>query len=125
MSWEHRAHRRVLTVVPALIAGEQGQAIGHLVNLSTEGCVIATAHAPVEGQHLHLLVQVPTLARPIKIQSAVVRWRALGLCGVEFVQLSAPHYDGLRHYLRSLDPEFALATRKQPAPEAEETTLPC
>lgn len=108
-------------MVPALLSGDQLHAIGHLVNLSTEGCVIATAHAPAEGQALHLLVHVPTHDGPIKIHGAVVRWRALGLCGVAFGHLSPPHRDSLRQYLHTLDPEFALRTRRQPAAAAEET----
>ena len=121
MSWEHREQRRLLTVVPALIFGELFHAIGHIVNLSTDGCVIAAAHAPEKGQHLHLLIQVPKLDTSIKIQLAVVRWSALGLFGVEFVRISTTHQQGLQHYLHLLDPGLALGTQSQPAGSAEET----
>jgi hypothetical protein len=103
MSWEHREQKRVLTVVPVRIFGELVHANGHVVNLSKDGCVIATAHAPEKGEHLHLLVQVPTLDTSIEIQLAIVRWRALGLFGVEFVRISPKHQTGLQQYLSIMD----------------------
>lgn len=121
MSWEHRAQARVLTVVPALLASDQGHAIGQLVNLSPAGGVIATAHAPEPGQPLHLLIHVPSLNLSIHIHRAVVRWRALGLCGVEFVHLHPLHHTRLHHYVHQLDPGPARRPRKQPPDAVEET----
>ena len=103
MSWEHREQKRVLTVVPVRIFGELVHANGHVVNLSQDGCVITTAHVPEKGQHLYLLVQVPKFDTSIEIQLAIVRWRALGLFGVEFVRISPTHQTGLQHYLSMMD----------------------
>jgi len=120
MSWEHRAHRRVLTVVPVLIFGELFHAKGDIVNLSRDGCVIAVAQAPEKGQHLHLLVQVPNRDMSIEIQLAVVRWNALGLFGVEFIRLNAPHQTSLEHYLSMMDPCPSLGKPVHPGVSAEE-----
>ncbi|NWF73700.1 MAG: PilZ domain-containing protein [Nitrospirae bacterium] len=103
MSWEHRAHRRVLTVVPVLIFGELFHAKGDIVNLSRDGCVIAVAQAPEKGQHLHLLIQMPKRDTSIEIQLAIVRWNALGLFGVEFVRVNALHQTSLELYLSMMD----------------------
>ena len=104
MSWEHRAYRRVLTVVPVLIFGELFHAKGDIVNLSTTGCVSAVAQAPEKEQHLHLLVQVPNRDLSIEIQLAIVRWNALGLFGVEFMRINTLHQTSLEQYLSILDP---------------------
>jgi hypothetical protein len=119
MSWEHRAHRRVLTVVPVLIFGELFHAKGDIVNLSTTGCVIAVAQAPEKEQHLHLLVQVPNRDMSIEIQLAVVRWNALGLFGVEFIHVNALHQTSLEHYLSILDPCPSLGKLVHPEGAAE------
>lgn len=103
MFWANREHRRVLIVVPVLIFGELFHAKGYTANLSTGGCVIAAAHAPEKGQHLHLLLQVPKPGTPINIQLAIVRWSTLGLFGVEFIRLSTTHQKGLQHYLYMID----------------------
>jgi len=120
MSWEHRAHRRVLTVVPVLIFGELFHAKGDIVNLSTTGCVIAVAQAPEKEQHLHLLVQVPNRDMSIEIQLAVVRWNALGLFGVEFIHVNALHQTSLEHYLSILDPCPSLGKLVHPEGAADE-----
>ena len=104
MSWEHRAHKRVLTVVPVLIFGELFHTKGEIVNLSRDGCVIAVAQAPEKGQHLHLLVQIPKRDTSIEIQLAIVKWNALGLFGVEFIRINATHQTSLQHYLSMMDP---------------------
>ena len=121
MSWEHRAHRRVLTVVPVLIFGELFHAKGDIVNLSSDGCVIAVAQAPEKGQHLHLLVQIPKRDTSIEIQLAIVRWNALGLFGVEFIRINAPHQSSLEHYLSMMDPCPSLGKLVHPEGSAEET----
>ncbi len=108
MSWEHRAHRRVLTVVPVLIFGELFHTKGEIVNLSRNGCVIAVAQAPEKGQQLHLLVQIPKRDTAIEIQVAIVKWNALGLFGVEFIRVNAPHQTSLQHYLSMMDPSPSL-----------------
>ena len=108
MSWEHREQKRVLTVVPVRIFGELVHANGHVVNLSQDGCVITTAHAPEKGQHLYLLVQVPKLDTSIEIQLAIIRWSTLGLFGVEFVRISHTHQKSLQHYLSMMDPCHSL-----------------
>ena len=120
MSWEHRAHRRVLTVVPVLIFGELFHAKGDIVNLSTTGCVIAVAQAPEKEQHLHLLVQVPNRDMSIEIQLAVVRWNALGLFGVEFIHVNALHQTSLEHYLSTVDAYPSLGKLVHPEGAAEE-----
>ena len=122
MSWEHRAHRRVLTVVPVLIFGELFHAKGDIVNLSRDGCVIAVAQAPEKGQHLHLLVQVTNRDMSIEIQLAVVRWNALGLFGVEFIHVNALHQTSLELYLSMMDTYPApgkLAHTEDSAEEAQ------
>jgi len=121
MSWEHRAHRRVLTVVPVLIFGELFHAKGDIVNLSTTGCVIAVAQAPEKEQHLHLLVQVPNRDMSIEIQLAVVRWNALGLFGVEFVRVNAPHRTSLELYLSMMNDYPSLGKLVHPEATSEET----
>lgn len=120
MSWEHRAHRRVLTVVPVLIFGELFHAKGDIVNLSTTGCVIAVAQAPEKGQHLHLLVQAPHRDLSIEIQLAVVRWNALGLFGVEFIRVNAQHQSSLEQYLSIMDPCPSRSKLVHPEGSAEE-----
>jgi hypothetical protein len=104
MSWEeHRKHPRFLTAVPVLIFGDLFDTKGHTVNLSRGGGVIAAAYAPEKGQHLYLLLQVPTPGVAIKIPLVVVRWIAPGLFGVEFIRLSGPDQTRLHHYLRVID----------------------
>jgi hypothetical protein len=109
-----------LTVVPVLIFGELFHAKGDIVNLSTTGCVIAVAQAPEKEQHLHLLVQVPNRDMSIEIQLAVVRWKALGLFGVEFIHVNALHQTSLEHYLSILDPCPSLGKLVHPEGAAEE-----
>lgn len=121
MSWEHREHRRVLTVAPVLIFGELTHAKGHTVNLSKDGCVIAAAYAPEKGQHLHILIQDPKLDTSIKIQLAIVRWSALGLFGVEFIRVNTPHQKGLQHYSYMVDLCPSLGKLVHAEGSAEET----
>jgi PilZ domain len=119
MSWEHRAHRRVLTVVPVLIFGELFHAKGDIVNLSRDGCVIAVAQAPEKGQHLHLLIQTPKRDTSIEIHLAIVRWNALGLFGVEFVRVNALHRTSLEHYLSMMDAYPSLGKLVHPEDTSE------
>ncbi|MEK7236841.1 MAG: PilZ domain-containing protein [Nitrospirota bacterium] len=121
MSWEHREHKRVLTVLPVLIFSELFHAKGDIVNLSKDGCVIAVAHAPEKGQHLQLLLQVPRLDTSIKIQLAIVRWKALGLFGVEFIRINTTHQTGLQHYLSMMDSCPSLSKLVHPESSTEET----
>jgi hypothetical protein len=86
-----------------LIFGELFHTKGEIVNLGRNGCVIAVAQAPEKGQQLHLLVQIPKRDTAIEIQLAIVRWNALGLFGVEFVRINAPHQTSLQHYLSMMD----------------------
>lgn len=116
MSWERRKHQRLATVVPVQIAGELFHAHGHTADLSAGGCVIAAAHTPEPGQHLHLLLHLPTSPAPLNIHLAVVRWRALGVFGVEFIRLSPAHQQDLQHYLYLLELAPALG---QPVGAAE------
>ena len=121
MSWERRKHKRISTVVPVLISGELFHAKGHTADLSKGGCVIASAHAPEKGQHLHLLLQVPKLDTSINIQLAVVRWSSFGLFGVEFIRISTRHQEKLHHYLYMLDLSPSLGTLVHSEGSAEET----
>ncbi len=121
MSWEHREQKRVLTVVPVRIFGELVHANGHVVDLSTDGCVIATAQVPEKGHHLYLLVQAPKLDTSIEIQLAIVRWRALGLFGAEFIRISTTHQKGLQHYLSMMDSCPSLSKLVHPESSTEET----
>ncbi len=103
MSWEHREQRRVLAVIPVLIFGELSHAKGHTVNLSNDGCVIAAAYAPENGQYMHLLIQDSTRDTTINVRLAIVRWNALGLFGVEFIPAGSPLQKGLQDYSYMID----------------------
>jgi len=123
MSWEHRAHRRVLTDVPVLIFDELTLVKGHMVNLSNGGCAIATAQAPEKGQGLYLVLQVPERDTAIEIQLAIVRWSALGLFGVEFNCVNTAHQENLQHYLHMIELCPSLGTWVGPEGSTEETPL--
>ena len=116
------SQRRVVTVVPVQLFGDLFHAKGHTINLRANGCAIAGASesVPEKGQYLHLLLQVPKPHTPINIQLAVVTWRVPGLCGLEFIRLSAADQKSLQHYLYMIDLCPSLGTQSQPERSAEE-----
>jgi PilZ domain len=111
MSWEEqRQQRRVVTVVPVQTVGDLFHANGNTVNLSTSGCAIVGAQVPEKGQHVFLWLQAPKPCTPIKIQLAVVKWSVPGMCGIEFIRLSAAGRTSLQHYLHIIDLSPSLST---------------
>ncbi len=107
-------------MVPTQIFGDLFHTKGHTINLSAGGCAFAGALVPEKGQHVHLQLQVPKPGTPINIQLAVVTWSILGLCGLEFIRLSAADQNNLQHYLYMIDLCPALGTGAQPKGLAEE-----
>jgi hypothetical protein len=56
---------------------------------------------------------------PIEIQLAIVRWNALGLCGVEFVRVNALHQTSLELYLSVVDAHPSLGKLVHPEDTSE------
>jgi hypothetical protein len=121
MFWgKDRKQRRVVAVVPVQIFGDLFFTNGHTINLSAGGCAIAGMTVPEKGQYLHLRLQVPKPHTPINIQLTVVAWSVPGLCGLEFIRLSATDQKSLQHYLCMLDLWPSLGTQGLPERSTEE-----
>ena len=67
---------------PHLLAGE-----GVVVDLSENGCKVASTVAVAKGDELELRFHSPDLPAPLIVDRVVVRWAQQGQFGLEFLQI--------------------------------------
>lgn len=98
---ERRKDPRYEVQLPVLFNGDRGGS-GTVVDLSVNGCLIASP-TPVElGNYLCLWLYLPHDAAPILIEGAEVRWSAEEGFGVHFLTLQADEQIRLFEYLNTI-----------------------
>lgn len=84
---ERRKFPRFDIRLPVTVSGPGGEAEGVVVNLSRDGCRIASDELPRAGTYLDLRLQLPDVASPLRIESAAVRWVTEHEFGVQFLYM--------------------------------------
>ncbi len=84
---DRRKHPRYDISLPVAFSGPGGEGEGKVVNLSREGCGIASKVKPRVGTYLDLRLQLPDDASPLRIESAAVRWITEQEFGVQFLYM--------------------------------------
>jgi hypothetical protein len=98
---ERRKDQRYGVQLPVLFNGDRGGS-GTVLDLSVNGCLIASP-TPVElGNYLCLWLYLPHDAVPILIEGAEVRWSAEEGFGVSFLTLQPHEQIRLFEYLNTI-----------------------
>ena len=97
-----RAHPRFQVNHAVVFTGRvEGQ--GVVSNLSLGGCHIQSSCLVRPDTYLTVLLMLPDLVQPLKINAAVVRWIRLGTFGLEFRYVEQPIRERLARYLSMLN----------------------
>ncbi|HKN86577.1 MAG TPA: PilZ domain-containing protein [Nitrospiraceae bacterium] len=96
-----RAHPRFQVNHAVIFTGRvEGQ--GVVSNLSLGGCHIQSSHLVRPDTYLTVLLTLPDIVQPLKINVAVVRWTRPGVFGLEFRYVEQSVRERLARYLSML-----------------------
>lgn len=104
---ERRKFPRFDIRLPVAFSGPGGAAEGVVVNLSREGCCIASDARPPAGTYLDLRLQLPDDASPLTIESAAVRWVTEQEFGLQFLYLKQVVHARLDIFVDALEARAA------------------
>lgn len=100
---ERRKFPRFDIRLPVAFSGSGGAAEGVVVNLSREGCCIASDVRPAVGTYLDLKLRLPDNASPLSIESAAVRWVAQHEFGLQFLYMEQAVHARLDVFVGALE----------------------
>jgi hypothetical protein len=104
-----RRAARVPMECPLTITIKQWEIHGRLENLSMHGCCIAVPLFVEAGDAVQLCLQLPDVPQSLDVSRAMVRWRAEGRFGVQFVRLTDTEALRLEQFLSSLSSSVLLS----------------
>lgn len=85
--------------LPIHFSGDLVQGKGIVFNLSRSGCGLRTSKQISRGHYVHLLLRLPQVRTPLKVELAAVRWSENSACGLEFIRMSVQQQRRLDEYL--------------------------
>ncbi|MGH7227669.1 MAG: PilZ domain-containing protein [Nitrospiraceae bacterium] len=100
---ERRKLPRYEVQLPVAFAGNEGAGVGLVINLSNEGCTVASEELVLPHAFLALRLQLPEQDEPLKVEVAEVRWGTGLAFGLEFVQLRAEEQERLQRFITVLE----------------------
>lgn len=104
---ERRKFPRFDIRLPVTFSGPGGAGEGSVVNLSREGCCIASDVRPSVGTYLDLRLQLPDERSPLRIESAAVRWITGEELGIQFLYMSQEVHARLDAFVDALEGRVA------------------
>ncbi len=99
MTMEQRQDPRFQTRLSVAFSGTNLQGDGLVTNLALGGCAVESSSGVPTGMPLALRVLLPEGGDPLEVDMAVVRWAAVGKCGVQFLIMPAESQTRLRLFL--------------------------
>lgn len=100
---ERRKFPRFDIRLPVAFSGPGGSGEGAVVNLSREGCCIASDVGPRVGTYLDLRLQLQDDASPLRIESAAVRWVTEEEFGIQFLYMEQTVHARLDAFVDALE----------------------
>ena len=94
-----RYNERLSMRCPVVFAGNGSIGEGHVLNLTTPGCLIESSCPVHSGDYVQLKMVLPGLKAPFYVELAAVRWHHGGQFGVEFIQMSEAEQVSLTVFL--------------------------
>ena len=82
--------------IPCDVTTQNGVIAGTLVEVSLHGGSVETYPVPEPGTEVSIVLHARTIARPVRIPSATVRWSRLGRFGLLFQTMSPEDTERLR-----------------------------
>lgn len=104
---DRRKHPRFDIQLPIAFSGPAGAGEGRVVNLSREGCCVASEVRPPVGSYLDLRLQLPDEASPLRIESAAVRWVTEAEFGIQFLYMQQAVHARLDLFVDALERRVA------------------
>ncbi|OGW66597.1 MAG: hypothetical protein A3H49_08035 [Nitrospirae bacterium RIFCSPLOWO2_02_FULL_62_14] len=86
-SVDQRRYERLSVNFPVTFLMDAGQGNGTTLDISMEGCAFKSGTPPPAGTILAILLQAPSLERPLAVEAAVVRSVRSMYIGAEFLRL--------------------------------------
>ena len=105
-----RYNERLAMRCPVIFAGNAYLSEGHVLNLTTPGCLIESASPANRGDYVQLKMVLPGLKVPFYVEVAAVRWAGGGQFGVEFIQMSETDQASLSLFLSRYLPTIVSHT---------------
>jgi hypothetical protein len=94
-----RYNERLPLRCPVVFAGTAYIGEGHVLNLTTPGCLIDSPCTVPQGDYVQLKMVLPGLPAALYVEVAAVRWREGTQFGVEFIQMSQADQGRLKLFL--------------------------
>lgn len=85
---DYRRLRRFAVQLPCVLGDHTLRSEGTVLNLSRQGCALATAQPPSVSSYLALCIDLLDGTTPIEIELAGVRWVSEERCGLEFIRIT-------------------------------------
>ena len=95
-SMPRRAVDRVAVSIPCDVTTQDGVIAGTFVEISPQGGSVETYPVPEPGTEVSVVLHARTVARPVRIPSATVRWSRSGRFGLLFQTMSPEDTERLR-----------------------------
>ncbi len=100
---DKRGLKRFRVRFPIGLVGDVLDGKGELLDLSTGGCRIQGGSYLKSVPYLGLILHVPHIPMPVKVELAAVRWVSGAECGMEFIRVNSHQQEHLRQLIRLLE----------------------
>lgn len=112
---DRRKHPRFDLQFPVSFSGSGVNGTGFALNISEEGCLIASDQCPKDGHYLEICLNLPDREAPLKIDSAAVRWVSGRTFGLHFLYMATATHDRLHEFIANLRSGQVVAETPAPA----------
>lgn len=100
---EGRKHTRFAVQLPVSFSGDQLSERGTILNVSAEGCAIASDTVAGAAVYLQLTMQLREREEPVQVDLAAVRWVSATRFGVEFIRIRPDEGERLKKFVKTLE----------------------
>lgn len=98
-----RKHVRFAIQRPVIFQGDNIAGNGTILNISREGCAIASETAAGTEGYVQLKMQLLEQEDPIQVELAAIRWSSGAKFGVEFIKMHSEAGDRLQRFVKLLE----------------------
>lgn len=98
-----RKHVRFAIQRPVIFQGDNVAGNGTILNISREGCAIASETAAGTEGYVQLKMQLLEQEDPIQVELAAIRWSSGAKFGVEFIKMHSEAGDRLQRFVKLLE----------------------
>lgn len=98
-----RKHTRYAVQLPVSFSGDRVSNGGTILNVSAEGCAIASDTGIGPAVYLELTMQLQEREEPVRVDLAAVRWVFATRFGVEFIKIRPEERERLKKFVKTLE----------------------